>query len=282
MTARPGGDADAAASVADRNLEYGLLVFYGMRELAEGLSRDAAALSRRMEREAKRSARRRFGVATSFGAPLAGLQFLLLLVAATVLISVNMLSVQFDREHRLEQLQPDAASLAVSGVVALSLVAMLAAVGPRVVDRSVSTVAARAALVYALAGGAAVFASVNGSAAPSAAVAVVAMALLATGAAVWFAANRRRRPAAAAAVDEAWSWAVTQQLPAFEHERELLRERVASAFAGRADAATIIADRDSIRAPATAGALPGEAIISMQSSLWLTAGRHARGRRMPV
>jgi hypothetical protein len=116
MRARPSGDADAAASVADRNLEYGLLVFYGMRELAEGLSRDAAALSSRMEREAKRSARRRFGMATSFGAPPAGLQLLLLLVAATVLISVNMLSVQFDREHRLAQLQPDAASLIVCGV----------------------------------------------------------------------------------------------------------------------------------------------------------------------
>ncbi|MDR6198449.1 hypothetical protein QE374_000358 [Microbacterium sp. SORGH_AS428] len=29
MRARPSGDAEAAASVADRNLEYGLLVFYG-------------------------------------------------------------------------------------------------------------------------------------------------------------------------------------------------------------------------------------------------------------
>lgn len=282
MTARPGGDADAAASVADRNLEYGLLVFYGMRELAQGRSDDAGALSRRMEREAKRSARRRFGAATSFGAPLAGLQFLLLLVGATVLISVNMLSVQFDREHRLEQLRPDAASLIVSGVVALSLVTMLAAVGQRVVDRSVSTVAARAALVYALAGGAGIFASVNGSAAPSTAVAVVAVAVLSAGVAVWFAGNRRRRPADAAAVDEAWSWAVAEQLPVFEHERGLLRERVASAFAARADADAIIADRDSISAHADANALPGEAIIAMQSSLWLTTGRHARQSRMPV
>jgi hypothetical protein len=62
---------------------------------------------------------------------------------------------------------------------------------------------------------------------------------------VWFTANRRRRPAAAAAVDETWSWA---------------------------DAEAIIADGNSIRAPATADALPGEAIISMQSSLWLTTG----------
>ncbi|UIN29268.1 hypothetical protein [Microbacterium binotii] len=282
MTARHGGDAEAAASVADRNLEYGLLVFYGMRELADGLSDDAAALSRRMEREAKRSARRRFGAATSFGAPLAGLQFLLVLVGATVLISVNMLSVQFDREHRLERLQTDAASLTVAGVVVLELVAMLAAVGQRVVDRSVSTVAARAALLYALGAGAVIVAYANGLTAPATVVAVVVVAVLSAGVAVWFAAHRRRRPAAAAEVDAAWSWAVAQQLPSFEHERALLRERVARAFAARTDTGSIIADRNSIHTPAIADALPGEAIIALQSSLWLTTGRHARESRKTV
>lgn len=277
-----GHHAVADASIADRDLEYGLLVFYGMRELAEGLSHDAGALSRRMEREAKRRARSRFGVATSFGAPLAGMQFLLVLVAATVLISVNTLSVQFEREHRLAKLQPDVASLIVAGVVAVGLVAMLVAVGRRVVDRSVSIVAARAALVYALAAGAVLLAGANGLVSPATVVTAVAVALLGAAVAVWFAVRRRRAPAAAAAVDAAWSWAVAQQLPVFERERELLRQRVVSAFAARPDVAAIIADRNSVRTPVAADALPGEAIIAMQSSLWLTTGRHARESRTTV
>lgn len=282
MTTRSDDDAVAAASTADRDLEYGLLVFYGMRELADGLFRDAGALSRRMERAAKRRARARFGAATSFGAPLAGLQFLLVLVGATVLISVNLLSVQFEREHRLTRLQPDVVSLIAAGLIALGLVVILVAVGPRVVDRAVSIVAARASLVYALAAGAVLLACANGLVAPTTAVAVAVMALLSVGVALWFAGVRRRRPAAAAAVDAAWSWAVTQQLPAFERERALLRDRVASAFAARTDAAAIVADRNSVRTPADADALPGEAIVATQSSLWLTTGRHARERRTAV
>jgi hypothetical protein len=195
-------------------------------------------------------------------------------VGASVLISVNTLSMQFEREHRLEKLEPDVASLIIAGVVALGLVAMLVAVGPRVVDRSVSTVAARAALLYALGAGAVLLAHANGLVAPATAVALAA--LLAVAGAMWLGGRRRRRPVAAAEVDAAWSWAVAQQLPAFARERELLRERVASAFAARPDAAAIIADRNSVRAPAVADGLPGEAIIATQSSLWLTTGRHAR------
>lgn len=282
MTSRSGGEAGPTSTIADRDLEYGILVFYGMRDLADGLFRDASALSKRMERRAKRSARRRFGAATSFGAPLAGFQFLLVLVGATVLIGVNALSVQFDREHRLDQLRPDTPSLIAAAAIALGLVGMLVAVGRRVVDRSVSAVAARAALVYVAGCGAVLVACASGLATPVTAVAVTTVTVLSVAVAVWFGANRRRRPAAAAAVDAAWSQAVAEQLPTFEHEREVLRQRLLAGFAARDDAAVIVADRNSVRAPADADALPGETIIRVQSSLWLTSGRHARRGGMAV